>query len=83
MAHNNLTSLQVQVDAGIAHVTLKHPPINLFDDAMSKDLDQITRELERGTQVRVVILQSAIAKSFIALSGLARVAAGPEDVSQV
>lgn len=83
MAYSNLTSLKVQVDAGIAHVILHHPPINLFDDAMSKDLDQITRELERDSQIRVIILQSAIPEFFIAHSGLARVAAGPKDVSQV
>lgn len=83
MAYTNFTSLQVQIDAGIAHVTLNHPPINLFDDAMSKDLDQLTRDLERDPQIRVIILQSAIPEFFIAHSGLARVAAGPKDTSQV
>ncbi|KAF2171941.1 hypothetical protein M409DRAFT_18172 [Zasmidium cellare ATCC 36951] len=83
MAYNNLQSLQVQVDAGIAHLTLNHPPINLFDDVMSKELDQLTRDLERDPQVRVVILQSQIPEYFIAHSGLARVAAGPKDTSHV
>ncbi|KAK4508619.1 hypothetical protein PRZ48_002358 [Zasmidium cellare] len=83
MAYSNLTSLQVQVDGGIAHLTLNHPPINLFDDVMSKELDQVTRELERDTEVRAVILQSAIPEFFIAHSGLARVGAGPKDTSLV
>lgn len=83
MAYSSFTTLKVTIDAAIAYVTLNHPPINLLDDAMSKDLDQVATELEKDKSVRVVIFQSQITEFFIAHSGLGRVTAGPKDVSDV
>lgn len=84
MAYSDFSCFQVSVEAGVAFVTLNYPPINLLDEVLSNQFDQVTRQLEKDTSVRVIILQSAIPEFFVAHSGLARVTAGPkgpEDVS--
>ena len=68
--------MKVHVDAGIAWLTLNHPPINLFDGDMAQEFDSVTRTLEHDKSVRVVIVESQLPQFFIAHSGLARVAAG-------
>lgn len=80
MAYNDLSCIQVKIDAGIAWLALKYPPINLLDAHLASDLDQATRALEIDPSVRVVVLQSQVPKFFIAHSGLARVGSGPKDV---
>ncbi len=59
-------TLRVDVDEGIARVTLDHPPINLLDAAMIGDLDRLSRELEGDREVRVVLFESADPEFFIA-----------------
>lgn len=81
MAYNNLSCMRVQVNAGVAWLTLHYPPINLFDGAMAQELDDVTKALEYDTSVRVVVMQSAVPQFFVAHSGLARVGAGPKLVS--
>ncbi|AIF48128.1 enoyl-CoA hydratase/isomerase family protein [Dyella japonica] len=73
--------IQVAVDSGVAMVTLNHPPLNLLDEALSDEFDRLTRQLEIDTHIRVIVLQSALPKFFIAHSGLHRVAQAPKTVS--
>ena len=81
MAYNNLSCLRVQINAGVAWLTLHYPPINLFDGQLAQELDDVTRALEDDKTVRVVVLQSGVPQFFIAHSGLARVGSGPKKVS--
>lgn len=81
MAYSNLSTLTVHINAGIATLSLNHPPINLLDGDMAADLDSATRQLESDESVRVVVIESQVPDFFIAHSGLARVGAGPMTVS--
>jgi enoyl-CoA hydratase/carnithine racemase len=69
-------------DAGVAFISIDHPPINLLDEALSQEFDRVGKELEADESVRVVVLQSALRDFFIAHSGLSRVGAASKVVSQ-
>ena len=66
MGYEELTALRVRVDAGVAWVTIDHPPINLFDLPLMVEMDRLGRALETDPDVRVVVLQSADPDFFIA-----------------
>ena len=82
MRYSDYKCFRLGFDSGVAFVSIDHPPINLLDEVLSPELDKLGRELEADESVRVVILQSALPDFFIAHSGLGRVAAAPETVSQ-
>jgi enoyl-CoA hydratase/carnithine racemase len=69
-------------DAGVAFVSIDHPPINLLDEVLSLEFDRLGRELEADEAIRVVVVQSALPDFFIAHSGLGRVGAASKTVSQ-
>lgn len=81
MQYSDYQCFQFRFDAGVAFVSINHPPINLLDEALSLEFDRLGRELEADESVRVVVLQSALADFFIAHSGLGRVGAAPKRVS--
>ena len=58
--------LRVQVERGVAFVTIDHPPVNLLDLALIQELDGIGREVEADDDVRVLVLASADREFFIA-----------------
>ena len=66
MAYDDYKSLRVQVDGGVAWVTIDHPPINLFDMALIFEVLRVGEELEKDDAVRVVVFQSADPDFFIA-----------------
>jgi enoyl-CoA hydratase/carnithine racemase len=66
MAYDGYECLRVRIDRGVAWVTIDHPPINLFDLALIRDMDRVGQELEGDAAVRVVVLQSADPEFFIA-----------------
>jgi len=59
-------TLRVDVAAGVAHITIDHPPINLFDLPLMLDLSRCGEEVEGDETVRVVVVRSANAEFFIA-----------------
>jgi enoyl-CoA hydratase/carnithine racemase len=65
-SYEGYETLTVKAADGIAWVTLDHPPINLLDLAMIRDLDRVGRELEADENVRVVVVRSANPDFFIA-----------------
>lgn len=81
----------VDRDAGIAWVTLDHPPVNLLDLAMLRDLTLLVGELEAEAAAapdapdsahdatRVVVLRSADPEFFIAHADLGLIKALPRD----
>ena len=66
MDYENFPTLRVEVDDGVASVTIGHGEINLMDLAMLADLDRVGRQLEADPAVKVVVLQSANPDFFVA-----------------
>jgi enoyl-CoA hydratase/carnithine racemase len=66
MPYEGYATLRIEVDAGVAFVTIDHPPINLLDLAMIQDLDRLGRELTADAGTRVAVFQSADPDFFIA-----------------
>ena len=81
MQYSDYDCFRITFDAGVAFVSINHPPINLLDEALSQEFDRLGRELEVDAAVRVVVLQSALPDFFIAHSGLGRVGAVSKTVS--
>ncbi|WP_175776447.1 enoyl-CoA hydratase/isomerase family protein [Burkholderia anthina] len=81
MNHADYKHIQVTQDSGVATVTLNYPPLNLLDEVLSAEFDALTRQLEQDASVRVIVLQSAVPKFFIAHSGLHRVGSAPKTTS--
>jgi enoyl-CoA hydratase/carnithine racemase len=71
MAHSEYSTFAVARAAGVATVTLDHPPMNLLDLALMTDLDRLGRELEADTATRAVVFQSANPDYFIAHADVA------------
>jgi enoyl-CoA hydratase/carnithine racemase len=77
-------TLRVERDAGIAWVTIDHPPVNLLDLAMLRDLTLLVGELEAEEvtapgATRVMVLRSADPEFFIAHADLGLIRALPRD----
>ena len=81
MSYSDYKCFRFRFDAGVAFVSIDHPPINLLDEVLSAEFDRLGRELEADESVRVVVLQSALPDFFIAHSGLGRVGAASKVVS--
>ena len=81
MPYSDYKCFQFRFDAGVAFVSVNHPPINLLDEILSQEFDQLGRQLEADDSVRVVVLQSALTEFFIAHSGLGRVGSASKMVS--
>ncbi|WP_160107366.1 enoyl-CoA hydratase/isomerase family protein [Pseudomonas izuensis] len=81
MGYSDYKCFRFRFDAGVAFVSIHHPPINLLDEVLSLEFDKLGKELEVDENVRVVVLQSELPDFFIAHSGLGRVGAAPKTVS--
>src|SRR5256712_10686780 len=71
MAYTGYDCLEIDLHHGVATVTIDHPPIDLFDLALIGEMDQVGRELEADSDVRVVVFQSANPEFFIAHADVA------------
>ena len=60
MRYSDYKCFHFRFDAGVAFVSIDHPPINLLDEVLSQEFDRLGRELENDESVRVVVLQSAL-----------------------
>lgn len=78
MPYDGLKSLRVDVDAGVAFVTIDHPPMNLLGGLLFADLDACTRELATDEAVKVVVLRSADPDFFIAHGDVESILQMPE-----
>jgi enoyl-CoA hydratase/carnithine racemase len=79
MAGYEHEGLRVDVDAGVAFVTLDHPPVNLFDAVLIGSLSGLAAELADDADVRAVVVRSADPEFFIAHADLALIRALPRD----
>lgn len=68
---------RISRDGGIATVVVDHPPINLLDALMMKELSRLGQELAADPDVRVVVVQSANPEFFIAHGDVARLQSYP------
>lgn len=66
MAYEGYQCLRVRPDRGVAFVTIDHPPINLFDRPLMKEVSRIGREVAADPAVKVVVFDSANREFFIA-----------------
>lgn len=66
MKYEGYKGLRINVDRGVAFLTIDNGPINLFDVTLIADIDRAGRELEADKDVSVVVLQSANPDFFIA-----------------
>jgi enoyl-CoA hydratase/carnithine racemase len=80
MGYDGYECLRIQVDGGVAWVTIDHPPINLFDAALMRDLMVSGAAFEADAAVRVVVLQSANPDFFIAHADVALIQTLPIEV---
>jgi enoyl-CoA hydratase/carnithine racemase len=71
--------LRVDVDAGVAFVTLDHPPVNLLDAVLIGSLWNVAGELADDSEVRAVVVRSADSEFFIAHADLRLIQALPRD----
>jgi enoyl-CoA hydratase/carnithine racemase len=64
--YTDYTALHVAVDAGVAHVTIDHPPLNILDAVLMTELNRFAGAVRTDKQVRVIVFQSADPDFFIA-----------------
>ena len=75
----DLTTMHVVTAAGVAAVTIDHPPINLLDLEMMADLARLETAVRADDGVRVVVFRSADPEFFIAHADLELIRALPRE----
>lgn len=66
MSYEKYQCLKVRINGGVAFVTIDHPPINLFDSKLMREISRVGRELEADASIKVAVFQSANPDFFIA-----------------
>lgn len=64
-SYTDYSALSINVDAGVAFVTIDHPPLNVLDGTLMTDLHNFASAVENDPQVRVIVLQSANPEFFV------------------
>ena len=80
MNFDELKSLHVHVGAGVAHVVIDNPPINLFDRVLSRELLPVLKELAENDDVRAIVLSSDNEEFFIAHFDVELIVRMPQDM---
>ena len=80
--YEGYSALRVECDAGVAFVTIDHPPINLFDLTLLQEFARLGPELEADDSVRVVVFQSANPEFFIAHADVTLIQKMPRGVTE-
>jgi len=80
MSYDGYECLRIRVERGVAFVTIDHPPINLFDLALIREMLRVGAELAADAAVRVVVLESANPEFFIAHADVALIQRLPTEV---
>lgn len=81
MDEGTFDTLRLERDAGVAFVTIDHPPINLLDGALITDLNRLYDVVADDDGVRVVVFRSADPDFFIAHADVAMIAAMPREAA--
>jgi len=64
--YSGFLGLRVELDAGVATVTIDNGPVNLFDRVLYPEMSRLSALLADDDEVRVVVLRSANPDYFIA-----------------
>jgi enoyl-CoA hydratase/carnithine racemase len=78
MSYQGYECLRIVVEAGVAWVTIDHPPINLLDLSLIGEMVRVGAQLEADPEVRVVVLDSADPEFFIAHADVNLIQALPD-----
>ena len=65
-SYDGYQALRVRVEGGVARATVDHPPINLIDRTLYRELDRFSAQVAADEAVRVVVLDSADPEFFLA-----------------
>jgi enoyl-CoA hydratase/carnithine racemase len=86
MAYRDYEALRIEVEDGVAQVVIDHPPINLFDLKLMREIARLGREIETDDGVCVIVFSSANPEFFIAHADVAGIldfpVQPPGDVSE-
>lgn len=66
MNQHTYSQLRVSIDAGIAHITIDNPPVNVLGVVLMRELSEALTSLADDTTVRVLMFDSADTDFFIA-----------------
>jgi enoyl-CoA hydratase/carnithine racemase len=66
MRSTNYQSLAIRRERGVAFVTINHPPMNLLDVPLVKELSTFLDEAQSDDAVRVIVFESADPEYFLA-----------------
>src|SRR5258708_26074955 len=66
MRSTNYQSLALRRERGVAFVTINHPPMNLLDVSLVKELSSFLDEAQSDDAVRVIVFESADPEYFLA-----------------
>lgn len=61
-----MTTVRVEIAAGVATLTLDRPPLNLFDPEMQADLAAALDRVEADPAARAIVVESAVPGYFVA-----------------
>ena len=79
MAYDALEHIQVEVADGVAWAVIDHPPINLWDEALTPDLVGLILGVESDAASRVLVVTSADPEFFVAHADVAMILDMPSD----
>ena len=74
--------VKVEQQERVAIVTLDHPPVNALSQQLLEELEEIYDELDRGDEVRVIVLRGEGEKAFVAGADITEFPALREQVEQ-
>jgi enoyl-CoA hydratase/carnithine racemase len=66
MTYDNWSAISVDIEHGVATVTIDNPPLNLLDGKLISDLRRFAARVREDDTVRVIVFQSADPEFFIA-----------------
>ena len=66
MDTSGFEALEIRVSAHVAWVRIDHPPINLFDATLMREISKAGHRIEDDPEIRVAVFESANPDYFIA-----------------
>jgi enoyl-CoA hydratase/carnithine racemase len=65
MSYEEYQNLHVHIEQGVSFVTIDHPPMNLMNREMVRQLSRFLDEVEQDHAVRVIVFESALPGFFL------------------
>ena len=81
MGFDDLQHIRVTHEAGVAWATIDHPPMNLWDQTLTRDLAALIGALDADPETRVLVLTSADDEFFIAHADVEMIASMPPEAT--